>query len=133
MVPMPRLQGDFLQAAGDLLRRDQLAAAGAGADLARLLPRLGRADVALPERPCAALPRPHRVNGTAGGAVVKHAVAVELLAQGAAAVRQPRVQAAHLRHLLAAKRGDGGQLLLVHPDEPGGAGAAMAAAGTAKS
>src|SRR5205085_1278262 len=112
---------------------NQVAGAGAGADLARLLPRFRRADVALPERPGAALLGPHLVNGTAGGAVVKHAVAVELLAQRAAAMGEAGAQAAHFRRVLAADGCAGGDLLVVPPDEARRAVAAVTALRTAKS
>src|SRR6516162_6314523 len=79
------LQADYLQAPSYLLGRNQLTLSGAGADLTRLLPALGRGDVALPERPGATLPRPDRVDSAALLPVIEHAVAVELLAQGAPA------------------------------------------------
>src|SRR5262249_21129700 len=79
------LKLDDVQAACDFLRGDEVAGAGTGAAFTGLLPgRLG-VDVAFPERPGAALARPHRVDGAAGGPVVGHAVGVELFAQGAAA------------------------------------------------
>src|SRR4051794_1139092 len=65
------LQADELQAFRDLFGGDQLAAAGARADLARPFPVGGGGDVALPERPGAALRRADGVNGAAPVAVVK--------------------------------------------------------------
>ena len=61
--------------------------AGAGADFAGLLPRLRGGDVALPERPGAALRRPDGIDGATGVLVVEDAIAVGLLAQGPAARR----------------------------------------------
>src|SRR5436190_16638947 len=58
-----RLHFNHLQPAGDLLDRDDLALPGPGADAAGALPVLGRRDVALPERPGAALRRADRVDG----------------------------------------------------------------------
>src|SRR5262249_50235126 len=123
---------DHPHAPQDLLGRDQLALAGARADRARLLPRRRAGDVAVPERPGAALARPHRVDGAAGRAVVEHAVAVGLLAQGPAAAGHPGVEQLHLFEPVAPVLGDGGQLLVVDRDEAGSARAAVAAARAAE-
>src|SRR5262245_23462812 len=116
----------------DLLRRDQVALPGAGADLTRRLPRLRRDDVALPERPGAALARARRVDGTPGGLVVEHAVAVGLLAERPPPAGQPRVEPRDLLDRFAAELGEGGDFLIRDPDEARLARAALAAAGAAK-
>src|SRR5439155_26807004 len=114
-----------------LLRGDQIALARAGADAAGFLPGLGRLDVAFPERPGPALPRPHGVNGAAGRARPEDAIAVGPLAQAAAGADLARVQAADLLRGLAAQLGDGVDFVVVDPDDSGRPGAAVAAAGTA--
>src|SRR5438128_2783489 len=123
---------DDLDPPRDLLRGDQLALARAGADAAGFLPRLGRLDVALPERPGPALPRPHRVDGTAGLARPEDAIAVFPLAQAAAGADLARVQTFDFLGRLAAQLGDGLDFLGVDPDDAGRPGAAVAAAGAAE-
>src|SRR5262249_32492741 len=125
-------QLEDLQPPRNLLRRDQVSLPRPRADLARLPPVLRRADVALPERPGAALPRPGRVDGAAPFAVVKDAIAVGLLAQAAAPADRPGVQPLGLLRPFAAQVGEVGNLLLRHPDVAWGTGAAVAAAGAAE-
>src|SRR5262245_553143 len=128
----PPSQPDHLQPARDLLRRDQVALARARTDLARPLPGFRGGDVALPKRPGAALPRPHRVDGAAGGLVVEDAVAAGLLAQRPAAVGAASVQAGDFLHGLAEELCDGRDFRVVHPDVARLAGAAVAAARAAE-
>src|SRR5262245_33706963 len=64
-------KADNLQAPCDFFYRNQFALSRAGADFARALPGFRGDDVAVPERPGAALRRAHRVNGAALHAVVK--------------------------------------------------------------
>src|SRR5262249_14902246 len=125
-------QADHLDAREDLLRRNQLALARSRAYRAGPLPRLGTGNVTLPERPGATLSRPHRVDGATALAVVEHAIAVVLLAQRQAVLRQARVQVRHVLDRLAAEVGDGGQLLRLDPDMARSTGAAVAAARAAK-
>src|SRR5947208_16797447 len=89
-------QLDYIQPPRDFLGRDQVPLAGAGADFAGVLPGLGRPYVRLPERPGAALGRPRLVDGAADGFIVKHTIAVGLLAQAAAAMLDARVAGDHL-------------------------------------
>src|SRR5204863_289318 len=73
-------------------------------------------DVALPERPGAALSRPDRVDGAALLPVVEDAVAGSAFAQRPAPSGHPCVQTRHLLDGFAAKLRKGGQLLVVDPD-----------------
>src|SRR5207253_1415703 len=83
--------------------------------------------------PGAALTRPDDVDSAAlAVAVVEDAIAVFLLAQGAAARRLARIQRPHFFERFASVRGDSGQLLVVNPDEARLARAAGAAAGAAE-
>ena len=82
------LKSNELQASSDFFDGNQFALAGAGANLAGLLPGFRRGDVALPERPGPALRRPYRVDGAALFAVVEDAIAVALLAESPAAAVQ---------------------------------------------
>src|SRR5206468_6690210 len=65
-------------------------------------------------------------------AVVEDAVAIVLLAQRPATLRQPRVQSRHLLDRFAAEGGDSGQLRVVDPDVARGASTAVAAARAAE-
>src|SRR5947199_5104504 len=95
-------QADYLDTGEDLFRRDQFALARTRTDLTGALPRFGAGDVAFPERPGTALTRPNGIDGTASIAVVEDAIAVVLLAQRAAALREPRVEPRQLLDRLAA-------------------------------
>src|SRR2546425_155713 len=86
--------------------------------------------IPLPERPRAALPRPHVVDRTSFAAIVEDAVVIGLLAQAATVADGPGKQPAHMLKRLGAKLGDGTQLRLIHPHEAGRARAAVAAART---
>src|SRR5262249_27223146 len=97
-----------------------------------MLPGLGGLDIAFPERPGAALARPHVIDGTSRFAVVEDAIAVGLFAQSTAAAGHARVQADDLFDRLAAEFGDGLDLAVVDPDIAGRAGAALAAARAGK-
>src|SRR5205807_1673420 len=79
-----------------------------------------------------ALPRPHGVDRTPGRPVVKHAVAIALLAQAPAPCGGTRIQAGHFFNTLTPVFGQGGDFLFVDPDVPRRSGAAVAATGTAK-
>src|SRR5207248_2920184 len=87
----------------------------------------GAGQVALPEWPGPALPRPHRIDGAAHLAVVKHAVAVDALLERPALAVRPRVEAGDFFQRFAAELGDGANFVVRHPDEPGPPGAAVAA------
>src|SRR5262245_1949613 len=122
-------QRDDIHSPSDFLDRNQLALAGAGTRSAHPVPGFPRAQVAVPERPGAALARPHRVDRAAGAAVVKHAIAVRLLAQRAAAVVFLGMDGDEFFPWLLAELGDGVDFLVVDPNIAGRAGAAVAAAG----
>src|SRR5262249_19287197 len=113
------LQANDIQAAGDFFDGDQLALTPAGTDFAGVLPGLGRAQVALPERPGAALGWADLVDGAAGGFVVKHTIAVRLLAQAALPLDQARVHVPKFVRGHVKEFGDGGDLFLRHPDIAG--------------
>ena len=81
----------FAVCAGYQLLGTEFAVAGAGTDRTGFLPVVRGGDVALPERPGAALRRADRINGATLFPVVEHAVAVQLLAQGEATVAHPGI------------------------------------------
>src|SRR5262249_60691275 len=92
-----------------------------------LVPVLGGLDVALPERPGAALRRADGVDGTPPFAVVEDAITVAFLAQRPAAAGVARVQGLHAVERLAEEVGDGGQVIRTDPDVARLARAAVAA------
>lgn len=130
-LPHSRLQSGKLQVSDNVVMRDQVSLAGAGAFALGPLPVLGRGDVAFPEGPAPALPRPDRVDRAAFFPVVHHAVAVRLLAEAPAIPYPANMNLGELFHRLPAIRGDLPNLLVVDPDiarRPGAAVAALRAA-----
>ena len=81
-------KSDHLQAPGDFLLRDQFALSRSGTDGAGALPALLRNQVAFPEGPGPALPRPDRVDGAADALLIEDTIAIGLVAQGRSPGRQ---------------------------------------------
>jgi rSAM/selenodomain-associated transferase 2 len=93
---------------------------------------LGRADIAFPKGPRSALPRPHRVDSATFLPVIKDAITVGLFPQAAARLGCTGIKTDHFRHWFVAVVGNGCNLFVVYPDVAGRPGAALAAAGAAK-
>src|SRR5437016_12062775 len=126
------LQADHFQASRDFSFGDQFAGSCAGTHLTGSFPIPRRLHVAVPKGPRPALSRAHGINRAARCAIVEDTVAVGLLAQAAVTARPAGVQGNDLFDRFAAVFGDGSDFGIVDPDETRRAGAAVAAAGAAK-
>jgi hypothetical protein len=115
----------------DRLELIQLADPAAGADFAGVGPRFGRADIRVPERPGAALPRAGGVDAALAGFGVEEDAIVGLLQlfEAFSDTNFANVLFFKLGNIDADLGGKRGDLFGVHPDVAGRAGAAIAAAG----
>src|SRR5262245_6822433 len=121
-------QGNYLQSSRNFLDRDQLALPCPGTTAPRRFPRPRRCDVALPKRPCPALPRSVLINGAAAPTVEEDAVAVRLLTQRDSARRFLRIDREKLVLSQFDESRDGRDFFVIEPNISWFAGATIAAA-----